>query len=93
MGDFKRAAQTVVIVETSGKGTFTQASLGNVCMTYVNSSCTSSGRRPFGCTRYDFGPGVHNDGNNWIFMDGHAKWGRNEDYAKHDGVNVFWHPN
>ena len=90
LGDFKNPAQTVVIVEAGGKTAMNQTSLGDVCNTYVNSSCASSGRRPMGCTRTTFGPGVHNDGNNWVFLDGHAKWGRNEDYAKHDGVNVFW---
>jgi len=88
LGLFNNAANTVVIVETTG-GNF-DGTLGNFCMTYVNSACTSSGRRPYGCARYTIGEGAHNGGNNWIFMDGHAKWGRNDDFAVHNPPNVYW---
>ena len=84
LGDFKNAAQTIIVTETTS---------ASRCITYVNSSCTSAGRRPFGCTRYDIGPGAHNDGNNWAFMDGHVKWGLNNDYAVNRPPHVYWHPN
>ncbi len=82
--DFRFPAQTIFIVETGSEG---------VCMEYVNSGCTSALRRPFGSTRFTIGPGAHNDGNNWVFLDGHAKWGRNEDYAVHKPPHVYWSKN
>lgn len=91
LGDFNNPANTVVIVE-SNSGSF-DGSLGDFCKTYVGSSCASAGRRPFGCTATVIGEGAHNGGNNWIFMDGHAKWGRNNDFARHNPPNVYWHPN
>ena len=88
LGEFSSPANTVVIVESSG-GSY-DGSLGNYCMTYVGSSCASAGRRPYGCTSTVIGEGAHNGGNNWIFLDGHAKWGRNNDFARHNPPSVYW---
>ncbi len=91
LGSFANAANTVVIVETGG-GNF-DGGLGNFCMTYVGSSCASTSRRPYGCGATTIGEGAHNGGNNWLFLDGHAKWGRNNDLARNNPPNVCWHPN
>ena len=85
LGSFSNPASTVVVVEASG----------GTCMTYAYSSCTSLGRRPYGITSptvgtFVFGQAAHNGGNNWVFMDGHVKWGTNEVYGIHNPPSVYW---
>lgn len=86
LGSVIAPSETIVLAEIQDYSSI------HKCTTYVNFAlCATSSRRPFGGTATTFGEGCHNGGNNWLFFDGHAKWGRNNDYGTHNPPKVYWH--
>jgi prepilin-type N-terminal cleavage/methylation domain-containing protein/prepilin-type processing-associated H-X9-DG protein len=86
LGAVQNPSSTIVLVEIPDYSSIYK------CVTYVNfPECAVNTRRPMGCTATAFGDGAHNTGNNWLFFDGHAKWGKNQDFAAQKPPSAYWY--
>lgn len=74
MGEITMPANTVMLADAYGKATYGTGA-GNICIHAWKANASCQTRTPYGVVNdTDPGAGAHNDGNNYCYVDGHAKW-------------------
>ena len=74
LGRITMPAQTVMMADAWGRAVFGTGA-GNICLHAWRGNASCQNRAPYGVVNdTDFGEGAHNGGNNYCYVDGHAKW-------------------